>query len=111
MAGADARQSALLQVQVTLTSANTVYTVGLPTTARGFTLYPSTADVIFSVGEACVAMATKAGNTVAGDFGIGNTAPLGLTTNRILVKSVAEGGATIHLRSATASAVVVVGIF
>lgn len=110
-AGADARQGALLQCQVTLTSANTVYTVGLPTTARGFTLYPTTADVIFAVGEASVALATKAGNTVAGDFGIGATAPIGLTTNRVLIKSVAEAGATLHLRSATASAVVVVGIF
>ncbi len=110
-AGADARNGALKQVQVTLTLANTVYTVGLPTSARGFTLYPSTADVIFSVAEAPVALATKAGDTVAGDFGVGATAPLGLTTNRILVKSVAEAGATLHLRSATASAVVVVGIF
>lgn len=110
-AGADARNGALKQVQVTLTSAGTVYTVGLPATARGFTLYPTTADVIFAVGEAPVALATKAGDTVAGDFGVGATAPIGLTTNRVLIKSIAEAGATLHLRSATASAVVVVGIF
>lgn len=110
-AGADARNGALKQVQVTLTSANTVYTVGLPTSARGFTLYPTTADVIFAVGEASVALATKAGDTVAGDFGVGATAPIGITTNRVLIKSIAEAGAVLHLRSATASAVVVVGVF
>lgn len=110
-AGADARNGALKQVQVTLTSAGTVYTVGLPTSARGFTLYPSTADVIFGVGEAPVALATSAGDTLAAAFGVGATAPIGITTNRVLIKSIAEAGATLHLRSATASAVVVVGIF
>lgn len=110
-AGADARQGVLKQCQVTLTSANTVYTVTLPTNARGFTLYPTTADVIFAVGEASVALATSAGDTLAAAFGVGATAPIGLTTNRVLIKSVAEAGAVLHLRSATASAVVVVGVF
>lgn len=110
-AGADAKNGALKQVQVTLTSAGTVYTVGLPTTARGFTLYPSTADVIFAIGEDPVALATKAGNTVAGDFGVGATAPFGLTTTRVMVYSLAQAGGDLRLVSATAAAVVVVGIF
>lgn len=110
-AGADAKLSCLKQVQVTLTDANTVYTVGLPTTARGFTLYPSTADVIFAVGEDPAALATKAGATVAADFGVGATAPFGLTTTRVMVYSLAQSGGDLRLRSATASAVVVVGIF
>lgn len=110
-AGADARNGALKQVQVTLTTAGTVYTVALPATARGFTLYPSVADVIFAIGEDPAALATKTGNTVAGDFGIGATAPYGLTTNRVLTTASAIAGGDLRLRSATAAAVVVVGIF
>jgi len=110
-AGADARNAALLQVQVTLTTANTVYTVALPTSARGFTLFPSTADVIFAVAEAPVALATSAGNTAVGAFGIGATAPFAVVTARVLNDARAAAGAVLHLRSATAAAVVVVGIF
>lgn len=110
-AGADARNGVLKQVQVTLTSANTPYSVVLPTNARGFVLYPTIADVIFSVAEDPAALATIAGNTVAANFSVGATAPFGLQTVRVLDDSVAAAGASLRLRSATAAANVVISTF
>ncbi len=110
-AGADARGGALRQVQVTLPVAGTVYSVTLPTAARGFPLLPSTADVSFAVGEDPAALATISGNAVSANFSVGATAPLGEQTVRILDDFIASAGASLRLRSATANANVVVATF
>jgi hypothetical protein len=59
---------------VTLTLADTVYTVAIPTWAKGVRLRPS-ADVRFALGEDPPAVEpAKAGNAALTDFGIGNYA-------------------------------------
>lgn len=110
-AGADARGGALRQVQVTLPVANTVYSVVLPTAARGFALSPSLGDIIFSVGEDCAALSTISGNAVAANFSIGDTALAGNETVRVLDEEIAVAGASLRLRSVTANAVVRVATF
>jgi hypothetical protein len=110
-AGADARNGALKQVLVTLTTANTAYAVVLPITARGFVLYPSVADTYFAIGENPVAQGAIVGNVVAANFTVGATAPFGLQTVRVLDDATAAAGASLRLFSATANANVVVSIF
>lgn len=110
-AGADARNGFLKQVQVTLYSANTAYEVVLPNAIRGFSLYPSTADTYFAIGENPVAMGTITNNVVAANFTVGATAPFSVTTVRVLDDATANANASLRLFCPTANAVVRVGVF
>lgn len=107
----DAITGQLLAILATLSaSAGTVKTVDIPNTARGFRLTPS-ADVVYAVGEDPAALATHTAgdNSIAtADFSKGNVA----AANAPEVRTLATGtGRTLRLRSATASATVLIELF
>ena len=110
-AGADLRQGASKSVITTLVLASNVYTVTLPTTVRGIVVYPTVADVWFAVGENPAAATTISGNVVAANFVVGQLAPFGIQTVRVLDDYVASANASLRLISATANANVTISTF
>ena len=110
-AGADLRQGSSRSVITTLVLASNVYTATLPTTVRGIVVYPTVADVWFAVGENPAAATTISGNVVAANFTVGQLAPFGIQTVRILDDYVASANASLRLISATANANVTISTF
>jgi hypothetical protein len=107
-AGADARLGKLKSVTQTLTTANAVYTVTLPTGVRGFRLYPTLGDIVFAVGENPAAIGAITGNVVAANFTTGVAVLQYETAVRVLPEANAD---TLRLTSTTTNAVVRVDTF
>jgi hypothetical protein len=110
-AGADLRQSYSKSVVQTLTTASTVYTTALPSGIRGVILYPTVADTWFAIGENPAAANTVVGNVAANQFVVGQLAPFGLQTVRILDDVALGASPTLRLVSATANANVTISTF
>lgn len=107
-AGADARNGKLKSVTQTLTTANQVYTVTLPSGIRGIRLYPTLGDIVFAIGENPAAVGAITGNVVAANFTVGAQVLQYETATRILDDG---NTGTLRLVSSTTNAVVRVDTF
>lgn len=101
---ADLQNGVNKHVAVTLTVAETDYTVDIPDNARFITMY-ATDTFRYGMGEApATPAATKAGNTATTDYGVGGR--FAFTGQPITHVLPAGAGRVLHLRSATAALVI-----
>ena len=107
---ADARQSALFSIEITLSATpGTVTTVTIPDSARGFNLYPRSGAARFAINENPAAVGASSSTTIAANaLTVGGIAKSNEWVTRLIDSGTSR---TIRLRSLVASLVLDLEVF